>query len=125
MAFASVGYYLSKLVDLFGGINAGNAKVENVLYKQPASGEIAGSATAKQLPGVTCKAVIFQALASNTGNVYIGGPGVTIPDGAQDATSGIELDSGAIMQAIPTDNINHFYIICDNVTDDLAYMVLR
>lgn len=84
-------------------------------------GEIAGSATAAQMPDISCLVVTFKAVASNAGNVYIGGTGVTKPDGTTDTTTGFELDAG---QELPLhiSNLNALYYICDNAGDDLVYI---
>lgn len=88
------------------------------------SGELAGSATAVQMPDKSCQAVKFKAEASNVGKVYIGGAGVTVPDGTTDATSGMELAAGAETGWIPVSNLNAFFRICDNAGDDLEYIAL-
>lgn len=97
---------------------------ENVRYQLIQSGEIQGSATATQMPSIPCRNVAFAAVSSNAGSVYIGGAGVTIPDGTTDTTSGLELQAGDMTQFIPTDNLNVFYYICDNAGDDLTYLTL-
>lgn len=89
------------------------------------SGEIQGGTTLEQLPDVPCVQVKFRALASNSGNVYIGGSGVTVPDGVTDATSGYELDAGQDTDWIPVENLNKLYRISDNNGDDLVYIALR
>lgn len=90
------------------------------------TGEIQGSATAAQMPSVTAVRVIFRAQQANSGNVYIGGSGVTKPDGTTDATTGFELDAGQTTEWIPVPggNLNNFYRICDNAGDDLTYMAI-
>ena len=93
-------------------------------YTTVKSGEIAGSVTAEQLPSVTCSRVAFKAAASNAGNVYLGAAGVTAPDGTQDATTGFELDAVEQTPWLDVDNLNRFYIICDNAGDDLVYISL-
>jgi hypothetical protein len=93
-----------------------------------ATGEIAGSATAAQLPSVVAKQVNFKAARSNAGNVYIGtASGLTVADGTTDITTGFELDAGEETGWIfvPGENLNSFYRICDNAGDDLSYMVIR
>lgn len=90
-----------------------------------ACGERQGSATAVQLPDVSCKLVNIKAVASNTGKVYLGGSGVTKPDGTTDTSTGFELAAGAETGWIPIDNLNNFYIICDNATDDIVYLALN
>lgn len=98
--------------------------IENLLYTSLVSGEIQGSATATQMPDITCNAVQFTALTDNVGNVYIGGAGVTVPDGTTDTTSGVPLSAGSSMQFIPIRNLNKFYYICDNAGDDFVYLAL-
>lgn len=92
------------------------------VYSKIQSGEIAGSATAKQLPDIPCRAVAFVAATSNSGNVYLGAAGVTLPNGTQDATSGYELIPKAQSPWFQVNNLNLFYIICDNAGDDLLYI---
>ena len=89
------------------------------------SGERQGSATAVQLPDVPCVEVNIKAVLGNSGNVYIGGPGVTKPDGATDATTGIELDANQETGWIAIDNLNKLYMICDNAGDDIVYIARR
>lgn len=92
------------------------------VYNRVQSGEISGSATAKQLPDIDCRLVYFVAPNSNAGDVYIGGAGVTVPNGTQDATSGYELKASAQSPGFQVHNLNQFYIICDNAGDDLVYI---
>ena len=95
------------------------------LYDRVKSGEISGSATAKQLPDVSCQTVMFVAANSNVGDVYIGGSGVTAPNGTQDATTGFELKPSAQTPWLTVRNLDRFYIICDNAGDDLLYLALE
>lgn len=88
----------------------------------PITGELAGSATALQLPNVPCSRVRFKARSDNAGSVYLGAAGVTLPDGSTDATTGFELDAGDDTGWVPADNLNIFYRICDNAGDDLTYL---
>ena len=98
--------------------------VEQQTYSTVACGELAGALVATQLPNVACKLVRFKARADNVGNVYLGAAGVTVPDGATDTTTGIELAAGDDSGWLPTDNLNRFYRICDNAGDDLTYLAL-
>lgn len=94
------------------------------MFKLVASGEVAGSLTAAQMPNIpVAGAVLIQASPTNVGNVYIGGPGVTKPDGSTDTTTGIGLAAGEVLQAMPVDNLNRYYFISDNVGDDVLYMI--
>ena len=99
-------------------------EIQNVAYTKVQTGEIDGSATAAVLPSIACQLVCFKAVASNAGNVYLGVAGVTVVDGTTDITSGFELDAGDSTPWIPVDNLNRFYLICDNAGDDLTYLAL-
>ena len=99
-------------------------RTEHIQYNKVVSGEIQGSASAAQCPDISCRAVTFKALSDNVGNVYIGGPGVTIPDGTSDSTSGVEMAPGDWLQFNPTDNISIYYYICDNAGDDMCYLAM-
>ena len=99
---------------------------EHKQYDSVASGALAGSVSALQLPDIPCRAVFFTALASNAGKAYLGGPGVTIPsDSTTDTTSGIELQAGDMTPFIPISNLNKLYRICDNAGDDLTYFLVK
>ncbi len=98
--------------------------VENIPYGRVQSGELAGSATALQMPDIPCRMVMFQALNTNAGDVYIGGSGVTVADGTTDTTTGYELKASAQTPWLPVLNLNVFYRICDNSGDDLTYLAL-
>lgn len=99
---------------------------QNVIKTHPTvkSGEVAGSASALQMPDIPCRMVKFKATNSNVGDVYIGPSTVTIPDGTVDATSGLELQPGDDSGWILIFNLNQLYLICDNAGDDLTYLVL-
>ena len=94
-----------------------------VINSKVISGELQGSASALQLPDIDCLQVTFKALASNAGNVYLGGAGVTVADGTTDATTGIELDAGDEITLV-IGNLSLVYRICDNAGDDLTYIAL-
>tara|TARA_Y100000310_G_scaffold340684_2_gene437321 strand:+ start:2115 stop:2414 length:300 start_codon:yes stop_codon:yes gene_type:complete len=89
-----------------------------------AYGEISGSATAKQLPDVAVAGtVLLKGQVANAGNVYVGlANTVTVVDGTQDITSGLELDAGDEIE-LSVENLNELFIICDNAEDDLSYMI--
>ncbi len=90
-----------------------------------AVGEVSGSVTAKRLPDISGNLVCIKAVNSNSGDVYLGGSGVTVVDGTTDITTGLELSAGESTGWIPCQNLNQFYIICDNAGDDIAYMVIN
>lgn len=98
--------------------------LKNVPFTFVKSGELAGSATAAQMPDISCSKVMFKAVIGNAGNVYIGASGVTVVDGTTDVTSGYELDAGESTGWIEIDNLNRFYRICNNAGDDLVYIAL-
>lgn len=107
------------------GVDIGDVDVTSLpAYTTPASGELAGSASATQMPSVACKLAKFKAAYDNAGRVYIGGSGVTKKDGTTDTTTGIELSAGEETGWLPVSNINVFYRICDNAGDDLTYLTL-
>lgn len=93
-------------------------------YTVPQQGEIAGSASRVQLPDRKCKGVIFNVKAGATAKFYIGGENVTIPDGATDTTSGIELAAGQSTPILPCTNLNVFWVIASAASDSLSYLIL-
>jgi len=103
---------------------SGQIREEPGTFATIKTGELAGSATAVQMPDITCYQVKFKALIDNSGNVYIGGAGVTVANGTTDTTSGWELDAGQETEWLRVDNLNVFYRICTNAGDDLVYMAM-
>ena len=104
------------------GVDAGDMGVAT--YATVACGELQGSATALQLPSVACSLVRFKACIDNAGKVYLGGAGVTVPNGTTDVTTGIEIVAGQDTGWIPISNLNKLFRICDNAGDDLTYIAL-
>ncbi len=86
------------------------------------SGELAGSASAVQMPNIPCTTVRFKARSDNAGSVYIGVSGVTAPDGTTDTATGFELDAGDDTGWMVCTNMNQFWRISDNAGDDLTYL---
>lgn len=122
----SEGAFVRRLLErgkAMGVFNAG-VTAEHFQYQNVRCGELAGSATALQLPNVPCSLVRFKAVASNAGNVYLGGAGVTVVNGTTDVTTGLEIGPGEDTGWLPVDNLNRFYRICDNAGDDLTYLAL-
>lgn len=76
------------------------------------------------MPDVPSNLIKIKALASNAGNIYLGGAGVTVVDGTTDITSGFELLPGDETGWLPISNLNKLYIICNNAGDDLTYLAL-
>ena len=93
-------------------------------YKEIACGELGGETSATQMPAVACDMVMFSACEANSGNVYIGGSGVTVKDATTDTTTGLELDAGASTGWVPVGNMNILYYICDNAGDDFTYLAM-
>jgi hypothetical protein len=102
----------------------GQLGIGGLAFGNVGSGELQGSTAALQLPDIDCKMVLLVALASNAGNVYIGGSGVTVPDGTTDTTSGYELTPGAQMPWVTVHNLSVLYRICVNAGDDVTYLTL-
>lgn len=98
---------------------------EAAFYDTPQAGELEGVTEATQLPDRSCKLVMFKALETNTGNVYLGDATVTTPTGSTNTTTGYELTPGESTGWIPIDNLNRLYRICDGVNDDLSYLLLK
>jgi hypothetical protein len=94
-----------------------------VINSKVISGELAGATSATQGPDIDCLKVTFKAVYGNSGNVYLGGAGVTIVDASTDATTGLELDAGDEVSLV-IGNLNEVYRICDNAGDDLTYIAL-
>jgi len=88
------------------------------------TGEISGSKTATQLPTVPCNLVKIKAMAGNSGKMYIGGAGVTAPDGTTDTTTGFELSAGEETGWLPVSNLADFYFIGQYDSDKLTYLAL-
>jgi len=118
-------FWLEGLYNLINGLISGSYLNTQIrVYTGVASGELAGSATAVQLPDISCKQVKFKARYINTGKVYLGGPGVTAPNGVTDTTSGLSLSPGEETGWIPIDNLSRLYRICDSANDHLTYLAL-
>ncbi len=95
-----------------------------------ASGEVSGSATAKQLPAIAGNYAYIRAANDNAGFVYLGfTSGVTVKDGTTDVTTGIEIGAGEFFGPIyfPKGNLSldSCWIICDNAGDDIMYAVME
>jgi hypothetical protein len=93
-------------------------------YGRVRSGEVAGSLTAQTLPDVACVLVKVAAPSTNTAAVYLGGHGVTRPDGVSDATTGLALAPGANSGWMRIANLNLLAIICENANDGVLYLAL-
>lgn len=90
-----------------------------------ATGELAGSATAIQMPNIGGKMVRLKAAYDNAGRVYVGLTGVTVKDGTTDVTSGLEMNAGDAEWFFLNGNFNELYRICNNAGDDLTYAVFQ
>lgn len=95
-------------------------------FRTVVTGELAGSATAVQMPDIESKLVKFKANADNAGNVHIGSSSsVTVAAGTTTTTAGLQLAAGDETGWLPIPNLSLLYRICDNAGDDLTYLVLR
>ena len=99
--------------------------VQNIAYGNIFNGERAGSTSAVQLPDRTCRLVMFVAPNSNTGDVYLGGSGVTVAADTTTITAGYELQPGGQTPWIPIRNMNLIFMICDGTGDALLWMALE
>ena len=94
------------------------------VFNRIATGELAGSTTAIQLPDIKCRMVWFKAQFDNSGNVYLGGSGVTKAGGDTDITTGYQLAKGESVGPLQVSNLNLFWRISDNAGDDLTYLAI-
>jgi len=90
------------------------------------SGELEGNAAATQFPSRDCEIICVQANKDNGAHlVYIGGEGVTIPDGTADETSGIYLAAGEKTPWLAVRNTDALWYICSNILADLHYVAIK
>jgi len=90
-----------------------------------ASGEVAGSATAAQLPNIGCQFAKLKAEYNNVGRVYLGNSSlVTKAAGTTTITAGLQLSAGEETGWLPIINLNLLWRICDNAGDSLTYLIL-
>ncbi len=94
------------------------------VYNTVQTGELAGSATAVQMPDIPCRMAMFKAAATNTGLVCVGAAGVTLAAGTTNTTTGLELATGEQTPWIPIHNLNLLYYICAGAGDDLIYLAV-
>lgn len=100
-------------------------KVENISHGKAQNGEIIGTTAAVVMPSVACSMVMFIAVSTNTGSVFIGGSGVTVLDTtATTTTTGIELVASANSGWIPVNNLHVLYLVGDSAGDDVTYLAL-
>jgi len=102
---------------------AGESQYTN--FNVVVSGVQEGVTAATQLQSIPCNLVLFTAGATNTGNVCLGGSGVTLSTNATNTTGGLELDAGVTIGPLPVSNLSNFYCICTSTADYLTYMILR
>ena len=95
----------------------------------PISGEVAGSATAAQLPAALqrkCKRVIIQPRSDNGAELVFVGftSGVTVADGTSDATTGIELSATDDPLVLDIQDSSQIWYICSAATADFTICIL-
>ena len=96
--------------------------IEPMTLQETGERDVTNSAV--QAPTVTAKLIRIRAKISNVGNIYYGKSGVTVPDGTQDATSGIPLMPGEDSGFLPAENLDELYVIGDEASgDDYHYEV--
>lgn len=99
-----------------------------IAHTKAITGEVAGSATAVQIPAALrtpCKRVIIRAVSGNAGSVFIGfTAGVTVADGTSDATTGFELAATDPPLIIDIQNTDQIFYICTNAGDDFTICIL-
>ena len=111
------------------GVDIGDVDVTSTVHPAGIStiahGERAGSETAVQLATAAAKYVRLKARVSNTGSIWIGNSNaVTKGAGTTTTTCGFQLAAGEDTGWLPATNLNLFWIICDNATDHVTYMVI-
>lgn len=89
------------------------------------TGELAGVASATQLPDVPCRKVRFRANSANTGKVCIGVSGVTLQAGTTTTTAGFSLSASGDSDWIPVSNLNQLYRICTGTGDACTYIAVK
>lgn len=86
-------------------------RVENISYDTFATREVVAGTTAAVAGTYAYKYAWVQAAPANTGTVYFGGTGVTIPNGTADTTSGWGLTAGNSFGPLPGGNLNQLGVI--------------
>lgn len=94
------------------------------LFATVKTGELAGSASAVQMPDKPCSRARVKACNDNTGAVCVGfSNSVTLPDGTTDTTTGFPLYAGDDTGWIEITNLNLLYYI-SATGDDLVYWTI-
>ena len=94
-----------------------------------AVGEMTGSASAKQLPAQAGRFATIRAFPANANPVYIGGPGVTVPDGTTDAVGwhsggdGYPLQAGEAITLPLVSDLDELWLIGTAATADIHILV--
>lgn len=84
----------------------------------PTIGTVTTAITATQFSSTAAKLVQIRARDGNTGNVSIGGSGVTV-------SAGYELAPGSSTPWFPIANLNTLYYIGSNTSDKADFIVLN
>ena len=94
-------------------------------FKLRAHGELAGSATAVQMPSIAGKAVQFSTDPDNAGSVFVGlATSMTVGAGTTTTTAGLELKPGVLSPLFLLDgSLDELWRRCDNAGDDMTYMI--
>ncbi len=88
------------------------------------NGCLAGATSATRCPTVQASWVKFQGASGNSGSVYFGQQGVTVPNGSTTTTGGFECAAGADTGWLKCNNVDEFYYISDGSGDAGGYITL-
>ena len=86
------------------------------------TGEVEGATSATALPSIAARFVTLRAFIGNTGTVYVGLSGVTVPDGTADAVSGYPLAAGEALTLPLLASMDEIYYICSDADQDIHYI---
>lgn len=89
-----------------------------------ATGERAIGAAAVQLPDVECDLIRIRASNGNSGDIFVGGSGVTAGDGADDDTTGYQLDAGQEIE-LPVRNASQIYVIASAASQAITFICIQ
>ncbi len=100
--------------------------VENQVYQIRRTGETLVPTSPIQLPNNPCRYARIRARAGNDGIIAIGwSNAVTLPNGTNNTTAGIEMEARDDTHWIPLDNLNRIWAIASNTGDSLVWEYLK
>ena len=98
--------------------------VENVQYNSIAAGEMIAGTVAAAGGTAPARLVWLVAHLTNTGTIYVGGSGVTAPDGTADATTGFPLSPGDQFGPLPIPNVSVLQFVASAAGQRLSYFAV-